>query len=114
MAVTKDPTGGSSRRVETALKTVMEAELSRQKGAGKGIDPGIMWFSSGIIFSKSGNGTPFSRGIIFSKIGSEADRPEETVIINNMIAMDENAFGAFANRLIKMRQTKTAGQIKEG
>jgi hypothetical protein len=113
MAVIKDPTGGTSRRVETALKAVMEAELTRQKVAGKGIDAGVMWFSNGIIFSKSGNGTPFSNGIIFSKSGAQIERPEEQVIINEMITMDEASFGAFADRLIKMKQTQVAGQLKQ-
>jgi hypothetical protein len=109
----KDPIGGSSRRVETALKAVMEAELTRQKAAGEGVAPGVMWFSNGIIFSKSGNGTPFSNGIIFSKTGSQIERPEESVIINNMIAMDDAAFNAFADRLIKMKQTQTVGQVRQ-
>jgi hypothetical protein len=113
MAISKDPTGGSSRRVETALKAVMEAELARQKTAGVSVAPGLMWFSNGVIFSKSGNGTPFSNGIIFSKTGSQIERPEETVIVGEMVAMDDAAFNSFADRLIKMKQTQTVGQLKQ-
>ena len=112
MASSTDPSGGSLRRVETALKAVIEAELSRQKVAGVSVGGGASWFSNGIIFSKSGNGTPFSNGIIFSKSGSQLERPEESVVINGMVAMDDAAFHAFADRLIKMKQVQSVGQLK--
>ena len=109
----KTSSGGTSRRVETALKAVVEAELVRLSNAGVGIEPNLAWFSNGIIFSKSGNGTPFSNGIIFSKSGTHMQRPEENVIINDMVSMDNAAFEAFADRLIKMKQTQVAGQLKQ-
>jgi len=110
MADKQKPSEGSPRRVESALKAVMEAELTRQRSSGVKVEPGNMFFSRGVIFSKSGNGTPFSRGVIFSKAG-EGERPNEDVAIKNMISMDEAAFRSFADRLIRLKQAKVAGEV---
>src|SRR5262245_21489182 len=100
-------------RVEAALKSIVESDLARQR-VGIDVGPGNAYFSRGVIFSKSGNGTPFSRGIIFSKSGSEGLRPDESEIIQQMLGMEEHAFHALADRLVTLKQTKAAAQVAKG
>jgi hypothetical protein len=96
--------------VKSALKAVIESDLAREKVAGTKVPDLGAYFSRGIIFSKSGNGTPFSRGIIFSKTGSDIIRPDEDRVLTTLTALDEASFHAFANRLIALKQTKIAGE----
>ena len=98
-------------RVNATLKAVVETELARMTVAGTKLPGGVSaFFSRGVIFSKSVNGTPFSRGIIFSKTGSDELRPDESQILQTITALDEISFHAFADRLMKLRETKGIGQ----
>lgn len=96
-------------RVESVLKGVVEAELAR-RGT---IEPigSAAYFSRGVIFSKSGNGTPFSRGVIFSKSGREMinELKQEQLVMEQMVSLDEAAFQDFATRLTRLKQTKGIG-----
>jgi hypothetical protein len=92
-------------KVESALKATIEADLARQKRLSElaGLPEVVGAFSRGVIFSKS---DPFSRGIIFSKLAGRVERPDESPIIQQTLQMDEAAFHAFADRLIKLKEAK--------
>jgi hypothetical protein len=115
MAEPVRPLSATARqKVENALKATIEAELARQKivfgnGGGNGGGGGGSPFSRGVIFSKS---DPFSRGVIFSKSASRVERPDESPILQQTLQMDEAAFHAFADRLIRLKQAK--GVIDRG
>lgn len=102
-------------RVQTSLKNILEAELTRRQAAvdvGTGVGPAA-YFSRGVIFSKAGNGTPFSRGVIFSKTGSQVLPPEEIelerALVQEMTSLDQVRFQEFANRLTALKDTKSRG-----
>jgi translation initiation factor 6 (eIF-6) len=83
-------------RVNATLKAVVETELARMTVAGTKLPGGVSAF--------------FSRGIIFSKTGSDELRPDESQILQTITALDEISFHAFADRLMKLRETKGIGQ----
>ena len=70
MAEPRNTAGAKS--VQAALRKSIEINLAREKAlSGLRIPGGVSsWHSNGVIFSKSGNGTPFSNGLIFSKTGA--------------------------------------------
>ena len=106
----------ADERVRATLKGMIEVNLAREKAISQVQNdlPGA-WHSNGIIFSKSGNGTPFSNGIIFSKTGRveiEAGDPGEA-FVHGLAELDEAAFSAFTDRLLRLKQVKAAAQIAE-
>lgn len=105
---------GIDARVENALKASIEANLARERAFAEAAgDVALARFSNGIIFSKSSNGTPFSNGIFFSKTGAiVAERladPAEREIVQELVGLDEAAFNAFTERLIRLKQAKAQG-----
>jgi hypothetical protein len=99
-------------RVSSALKAAVEINLARERALTSVVTelPGA-WHSNGVIFSKSGNGTPFSNGIIFSKTGraeiTAAGDPEAHLnIVQQLSELDEAAFTTFTDRLLKLKQVK--------
>lgn len=110
----------ADKRVQAALKAAVEINLAREQAITSVANelPGA-WHSNGVIFSKSGNGTPFSNGIIFSKTGRteiEAGDPAQHLgIVQQLSEFDEAAFNAFTERLLKLKQVKAIrGPSKEG
>jgi hypothetical protein len=108
------PEPHAEQRVQAALKTTIESNLARERAIEGAVDrlPGVGFFSNGIIFSKSGNGTPFSNGIFFSKTGRvqvELGDPELGQLVQDLAAFDEAAFSAFTDRLLRLRQVKGQG-----
>lgn len=115
--VYEDKKGGASRsttadeRVAAALKTAIEVNLVRERAITSVVDelPGA-WHSNGVIFSKSGNGTPFSNGVIFSKTGRaeiQAGDPErQLAVVHQLSEFDEATFNDFTQRLLKLKQVK--------
>lgn len=89
-----------SGRVQDALKAAIEYDLGR---AARPDDGG---FSRGLIFSKAGG---FSRGVFFSKSADWEERPDEDPLLQKMAQLDDQAFAAFADRLIGLQ---TAKQVK--
>jgi hypothetical protein len=108
-------------RVQHALKAAIEFNLAREAAISQGIDQLIgAWHSNGVIFSRSGNGTPFSNGIIFSKTGQGLPIAEgdpafaaAEAVVRELGALDEAAFSAFTDRLLRLKQVKTIGLIAE-
>src|SRR5579871_4206368 len=99
-------------RVHSALKAAIELNLAREVAISQGIDRLTgAWHSNGVIFSKSGNGTPFSNGIIFSKTGQGINLPEgdpayraAEAVVQELSSLDEAAFNAFTERLVRLKQ----------
>jgi hypothetical protein len=100
-------------RVQSMLKATIETNLARERAfVDAGDLAGVAFHSNGIIFSRSGNGTPFSNGIIFSRTGSHhtlpALDPEHQVhLVQQLAGLDEVAFTAFTERLVRLRETKS-------
>ncbi|CAB3802401.1 hypothetical protein LMG28614_05601 [Paraburkholderia ultramafica] len=99
------------KRVQNALKATIEANLEREREltANAGKWAGAAFFSNGVIFSKSGNGTPFSNGIFFSKTGAQTVDPEDLAAIQNLAAFDKVAFTEFTERLLRLKEVKAIG-----
>jgi hypothetical protein len=105
------------KRVQGALKATIEANLVREReiSANLGKFPGVAFFSNGIIFSKSGNGTPFSNGIFFSKTGAQFQREEiNPAAIQELAAFDKVAFTEFTERLLRLKEVKGIGVVHRG
>jgi hypothetical protein len=106
------------RRVQAALKATIETNLARERMITANLTrfPGAAYFSNGIIFSKSGNGTPFSNGIFFSKTGAQftLEREQETVAVQDLAALDQVAFTAFTDRLLRLKEVKDIGRSTRG
>jgi hypothetical protein len=78
-------------RIETALKTNIEAELAKTPGAGLA-------------------GKEFSRGIIFSRSrGKLTTQLDDQAILNEVKTMDEATFSKFASRLGALKNLKEGG-----
>src|SRR5690242_11376217 len=103
------------KRVQAALKSTIEANLVRERqiAANVGKFPGAAFFSNGVIFSKSGNGTPFSNGIFFSKTGAQIIERDEAVAMQDLAALDQAAFTAFTDRLLRLKEVKDIGRSKQ-
>lgn len=103
-----------AKNVQAALRKSIEINLAREKALSDLRIPGggSSWHSNGIIFSKSGNGTPFSNGLIFSKTGAVELEDFTTLdgqdLIEGLTALDEATFTQFTNRLMAIKQTKAA------
>jgi hypothetical protein len=108
-------------RVQSALRGIVEVNLARERAIARALpELHVAFHSNGVIFSKSGNGTPFSNGIIFSKTGraeigdvGAATLEEQTQLVQGLIELDETAFSEFTNRLLQIRQAKVATQITQ-
>jgi len=77
-------------RVESALKSSIEAELSEGPSLAK----------------------EFSRGIFFSRSRGATAGVEEAKIVDEMKAMDEATFTKFATRLATLKRLKETGGSK--
>jgi hypothetical protein len=109
------------KRVQTALKSTIEANLVRERQitANLGRFPGAAFFSNGVIFSKSGNGTPFSNGIFFSKTGAQfTTEQRDDAALEGLAAFDKAAFTEFTERLLRLKEVKgvkaVSGAHREG
>ena len=104
------------KRVQEALKATIEANLvrERQLSADVGKFPGAAFFSNGVIFSKSGNGTPFSNGIFFSKTGAQfnPDRSDPALVLG-LATFDQASFTAFTDRLLRLKEIKDIGRSEQ-
>jgi len=96
------------KRVQTALKSTIEANLVRERRitADLGKFPGAAYFSNGVIFSKSGNGTPFSNGIFFSKTGAQFTTERDDAVVQSLADFDKVAFTEFTDRLLRLKAVK--------
>ena len=113
-----EPRDSADERVQAALKGIVEVNLARERAISRVQPSAVAFHSNGVIFSKSGNGTPFSNGIIFSKTGAvelegieAVTLEEQTQLVQGLVELDETAFSAFTNRLLQIRQAKAATQI---
>lgn len=101
------------KRVQEALKATIEANLVRERQISQDIGkfPGAAFFSNGVIFSKSGNGTPFSNGIFFSKTGAQIpiERGDPS-LIQGLATLDQASFTAFTDRLLRLKEIKDIGR----
>jgi hypothetical protein len=99
------------RRVSASLKEAIDRNLAREAALGDLVSklPNVGFFSRGVVFSKSGNGTPFSRGIIFSKSGRVEIPPDDENIIREIGGLEQVAFEAFTGRLLALKQIKDIG-----
>jgi hypothetical protein len=113
-----EPSNSASKNVQSTLKTVIEANLARERA----IDAAASslagaHFSNGIIFSRSGNGTPHSNGIFFSRVGVATLGVDDPIdagqLAGEVSGLDEAAFNAFTERLLKLKQTKAFGRPTE-
>ena len=102
----------AERRVQSALRSAIEIDLARESainGLGDRI-AGMAFHSNGIIFSRSGNGTPHSNGIFFSRTGIatvQAGDPAAGVdTVKDVSELNEEAFSAFTERLLRLRDAK--------
>ena len=101
----------ADRQIKSVLKTAVEINLARERALVEAADslPGA-WHSNGVIFSKSGNGTPFSNGVIFSKTGRSdlaiRDPIDQSGVIQQLTEFDEAVFQNFTDRLLKLKQIK--------
>ena len=108
----------SAESVQSTLKTVIEANLARERAIEEAA-PGLAaaFFSNGVIFSRSGNGTPHSNGIFFSRTGAatiEVEAPvDASQLAGQLSGLDEAAFNSFTERLLKLKQTKAVGRPTE-
>jgi hypothetical protein len=108
--------GAVEKRVQAALKSTIETNLARERQIGASVSkfPGAAFFSNGVIFSKSGNGTPFSNGIFFSKTGAQLGiERDEAQPIQDLAALDQAAFTAFTDRLLRLKEVKEVGRAKQ-
>lgn len=104
-------------RVQNALKAAIELNLAREAAISEGIDKITgAWHSNGIIFSRTGNGTPFSNGIFFSRTGNPVTLPEGDPaylaaerVVQELSSLDEAAFNAFTERLVRLKEVKSIG-----
>lgn len=97
------------KRVQSALKATIEANISRERRISSEVGgfPGVAFFSNGIIFSKSGNGTPFSNGIFFSKTGGAFTlERDDQATIGSIAEFDQAAFTDFTQRLLRLKEVK--------
>ena len=109
-----DVSSAVEKRVQAALKSTIEANLVREReiSANLGKFPGAAYFSNGIIFSKSGNGTPFSNGIFFSKTGAQFTREvDDVAAVQSLAAFDKAAFTEFTDRLLRLKEVKGIGVV---
>jgi hypothetical protein len=99
-----------TKRVQSALKTAIEINLARERALARVDLGGVAFHSNGVIFSKSGDGTPFSNGIIFSKTGrveiQAGDPAVHEGLVQQLSELDEAAFSAFTTRLLTLKQAK--------
>lgn len=105
------------KRVQAALKATIETNLVRERMISANVSrfPGAAYFSNGIIFSKSGNGTPFSNGIFFSKTGAQFTlERDETAAVQDLATLDHAAFTAFTDRLLRLKEVKDIGRATRG
>ena len=113
-----EPSSSADRNVQSTLKTVIEANLARERAIEEAA-PGLTaaFFSNGIIFSRSGNGTPHSNGIFFSRTGAATlgvgDPIDESQFTGQLSGLDEAAFNSFTERLLKLKQAKAVGRPTE-
>ena len=77
------------KRVEELLKTNIERELARDAAGGGGVGE-----------------KEFSKGWFFSRSRPSGMRPEEEMIIANVVGLDETAFTRFAERLSTLKGIK--------
>jgi len=100
----------ATERVQAAFKRAIEVNLARERAITEGPGEAASFHSNGVIFSKSGNGTPFSKGIIFSRTGSPASDVltslEGADAIEGLSNLDETTFHAFTERLLKIKAAK--------
>jgi hypothetical protein len=105
-------TPDAERRVQYALRSAIEVNLAREKTINSLGDrlAGLAFHSNGIIFSRSGNGTPHSNGIFFSRTGIatiQAGDPEDGVeSLQGISELNEAAFTAFTERLLRLKDAK--------
>jgi len=76
-------------RVEEALRTTIDAELAAEAG---GLRPDAL----------------FSRGVFFSRVATEELVPREQELINQALAMDNEKFQQFAERLVRLKSIKAS------
>ena len=113
-----EPSSSADRSVQSALKTVIEANLARERAIEEAA-PRLAgaYFSNGIIFSRSGNGTPHSNGIFFSRVGvatlGVGDPVDAGQLAGQLSGLDEAAFNSFTQRLLKLQQTKAVSRPTE-
>lgn len=110
-------TSAVERRVQAALKATIETNLVRERMITGNLTrfPGAAYFSNGIIFSKSGNGTPFSNGIFFSKTGAQFTlERDETSAVQDLATFDHAAFTEFTDRLLRLKSVKDIGRATRG
>ncbi|GAA1662229.1 hypothetical protein GCM10009744_65040 [Kribbella alba] len=113
------PDKGAPETVQAALKRTIEINLAREKALTEmDIPGGAAFHSNGIIFSKSGNGTPFSNGLIFSKTGTvsleEMTTLEGQDLLEGLTSADEATFNQFTSRLMAIKQAKAATKRQTG
>ncbi|MGJ5204467.1 hypothetical protein [Bradyrhizobium sp. HKCCYLR20261] len=87
------------KKVDLALKSVVDSEIARAALKVDQIADGGVPFSRGAIFSKT---NPFSRGIVFSRLAA-MERFDE---MEREIASDPAVLGALAERLTQVRAVK--------
>ena len=101
-------------RVKSMLKATVETNLARERAL---VGVGDLEFapahSNGIIFSRGGG---FSNGIIFSRSGHAKTLPakdDDVDFVQELVSLDEVAFTAFTDRLIRLRDAKGPSQAPE-
>ena len=105
-------TGGKGDdRVQSMLKATVETNLARERALNASGDLEFAAaHSNGIIFSRGGG---FSNGIIFSRSGHAKTLPakdDEVDFVQDLIGLDEVAFTAFTDRLVRLRDAKGPSQ----
>jgi hypothetical protein len=112
-----EPSSSANRSVQSALKAVIEANLARERAIEEAAPRlAAAFFSNGIIFSRSGNGTPHSNGIFFSRVGATIevrDPVDAGQLAGQLSGLDEAAFNSFTERLLKLQQTKAVSRPTE-
>lgn len=110
----KEVSTSVEKRVQAVLKTTIEANLVRERELSANASKlgGVAFFSNGVIFSKSGNGTPFSNGIFFSKTGAQTIDRDDSPVLQNLAALDKVAFAEFTDRLLRLKEVKDLGRTE--
>ncbi len=81
------------KRVEEILKASIERELARDAAGGGGV--------AGELAKKE-----FSKGWFFSRSRPVGIRPEEEMILDNVVRLDDTSFARFAERLASLKAIK--------
>jgi hypothetical protein len=106
--------GSTDDSVKSMLKATIETNLARERAINAGGELAIAHaHSNGVFFSRGGG---FSNGIIFSRSGFAQALPskeDESDFVQKLGELDEAAFTAFTDRLVRLREAKGPARGEE-